>query len=70
MSRAIVVHAIAGILFVGVGTPDAQESIPEMVLRCDVLDGRVPSQWAGSLYGREMKPEADRCVTIRRGLAK
>ncbi len=28
MSRAIVVHAIAGILFVGVGTPDAQESIP------------------------------------------
>ena len=28
MSRASVVHAIAGILFVGVGTPDAQESIP------------------------------------------
>jgi hypothetical protein len=28
MSRAIVVHAIAGILFVGVGTPYAQESIP------------------------------------------
>jgi hypothetical protein len=28
MSRAIVVHAIAGILFVGVGTPEAQESIP------------------------------------------
>jgi hypothetical protein len=28
MSRTIVVHAIAGILFVGVATPDAQESIP------------------------------------------
>ena len=28
MSRTIVAHAIAGILFVGVGTPDAQESIP------------------------------------------
>jgi hypothetical protein len=28
MSRAIVVHAIAGILVVGVQTPDAQESIP------------------------------------------
>jgi hypothetical protein len=28
MSRAIVVHAIAAILYVGVGTPDAQESIP------------------------------------------
>ena len=32
MSRSIVVHAIAGILFVGVGTPDAQESIPPAVV--------------------------------------
>ena len=28
MSRGIAVHVVAGILFVGVGTPDAQESIP------------------------------------------
>ena len=28
MSRAIAVHVVAGILFVGVGTPHAQESIP------------------------------------------
>ena len=28
MSRGIAVHVIAGILLVGVGTPDAQESIP------------------------------------------
>ena len=27
MSHAIAVHVVAGILFVGVGTPDAQESI-------------------------------------------
>jgi hypothetical protein len=28
MSRGIAVHVVAGILFVGVGTPDAQESVP------------------------------------------
>jgi hypothetical protein len=28
MSRGIAVHVVAGILFVGVGTQDAQESIP------------------------------------------
>jgi hypothetical protein len=28
MSRSITVHLVAGILFVGVGTPDAQESNP------------------------------------------
>ena len=28
MSRGIAVHVVAGILFVGVGTPHAQESIP------------------------------------------
>jgi hypothetical protein len=28
MSRGIAVHAVAGILFVGVATPHAQESIP------------------------------------------
>ena len=28
MSRMIAVHVVAGILFVGVGTPDAQQSIP------------------------------------------
>ena len=38
--------------------------------RCDALDGRVPGERAGSLCGREMKSEADLCVTIRRGLVK
>jgi hypothetical protein len=28
MSRGIAVHVVAGLLLVGVGTPDAQESIP------------------------------------------
>jgi hypothetical protein len=32
MSRGIAVHVVAGILFVGVGTSDAQESIPRRAL--------------------------------------
>jgi hypothetical protein len=37
MSRGIAVHVVAGILFVGVGTSDAQESIP----RPAVVEARV-----------------------------
>ena len=32
MSRGIAVHVIGGNLFIGVGTPDAQESIPRPAL--------------------------------------
>ena len=38
MSRGIAVHVVAGILFVGVGTSDAQESIP----RPAVVEARDP----------------------------
>lgn len=33
MSRGIAVHVVAGLLFVGVGTPDAQESIPRPAVK-------------------------------------